>query len=103
MHNQVNKHCTDVQFSIGDWVFVKLQPYRQLSVLTVSPTNFLSVFFGPFHIIERIGSVAYRLELPPSFKIHNVCHVSLLKKCHIDPTSQPLNLPPDSLGFQNKF
>nr|GEU94980.1 hypothetical protein [Tanacetum cinerariifolium] len=42
-------------------------------------------FFGPYKIIERMGPVAYRLELSPGALIHNVFHVSLLKKCQEDP------------------
>ncbi|XP_027154858.1 uncharacterized protein LOC113754806 [Coffea eugenioides] len=44
-------------------------------------------YVGPFKILQRVGNVAYRLELPASLsRIHNVFHVSMLKKYHPDPT-----------------
>jgi hypothetical protein len=43
-------------------------------------------FCGPFEILARIGPVAYQLALPANLRIHNVFHVSLLKKYVHDPT-----------------
>ena len=43
-------------------------------------------FIGPFEILERIGSVAYRLALPPSMSgVHEVFHISMLRKYTPDP------------------
>ena len=60
-------------------------------------------YIGPFRIIERIGPVAYRLELPPELdRIHNVFHVSMLKKYVPDP-SHVLEAPPIELHDYLKF
>ncbi|GAV57060.1 hypothetical protein CFOL_v3_00598 [Cephalotus follicularis] len=57
-------------------------------------------FIGPFEILERVGTVAYRLALPPSLAdVHNVFHVSMLRRYHPDPSHvlqwEPLELRPD--------
>lgn len=93
MKNQADRKRTDAVFNVGDWVFIKLQPYRQRS-LTQQPSHKLSKrFFGPFQILERIGQVAYRLELPDSAQLHNVFHISKLKLCRGDPNIQQLPFP----------
>ena len=62
-----------------------------------------SRFIGPFRILERIGPVAYRLELPPKLsQIHNVFHVSMLNKYISDP-SHVLESPPIELEENLSF
>jgi len=55
-------------------------------------------YFGPYKIIEKIGDVAYRLELPPAARLHNVFHVGLLKPFHGSPPEAPPALPPIQHG-----
>lgn len=93
MKSQADAKRTDASFKVGDWVFLKLQPNRQRS-LTQQPSHKLSKrFFGPFQILEKIGTVAYRLELPEMAQLHDVFHISKLKLCRGDPSIQQLPLP----------
>lgn len=75
-------------------VFVKLQPYRQLSLKRHSYviSQVEPQVFGPCKVLQKIGTVAYQLELPVHAKIHNTFHVSQLKK-HIDDKPAVPDLP----------
>ena len=86
-----NKH-RNVLYMVGDWVYVKLQPYRQTSFSHTSFNKLSKPYYEPFQISETIGAVAYRLALPESSKIHNVFHCSMLKPHHdpIDDVTDPL-------------
>lgn len=79
MKNQAYKGRTERSFEVGMWVYLKLQPYIQSSLAPRAKQKLLFKFFGPFQILAKIGSVAYKLALPPSSSIHPVFHVSQLK------------------------
>ncbi|KAL4016476.1 hypothetical protein IC575_024128 [Cucumis melo] len=76
----------DLEFEVGDMVFLKVAPMK--GVLRFEKKGKLSPrFVGPFEILERIGPVAYRLALPPSLSaVHDVFHVSMLRRYVADPT-----------------
>ena len=61
-------------------VFLRLQPYKKSSLRLKGHHKLAPKFYGPYRIIQKIGSVAYKLELLPSSCIHPVFHVSCLKK-----------------------
>lgn len=93
MKRQSDKSRSERQFQVGDWVFLKLQPYVQSSVSYCSNQKLSFSFFGPYRIVERIGAVAYKLALPSTSATHPVFHVSQLKASHgTEPvTSDPPN------------
>ena len=76
----------EVHYEIGEKVFLKVSPWKK--VMRFGRKGKLSPrFIGPYEVIEKVGAVAYRLALPPKLeKIHNVFHVSMLRRYRSDPS-----------------
>lgn len=79
MKQQADQHCTEREFEEGDWVFDRLQPYKQLS-LKQGKNKLPPKYYGPYQIIKKISSVAYGLKLLDNCRIHDTFHVPSLKK-----------------------
>eukprot|EP00253_Pinus_taeda_P033608 PITA_33608 len=75
-----DKGRVERQFEVGDMVYLRLQPYRQSSLKQKGAKKLKPRFYGSYRVIRRVGQVAYELELPQGSKIHNIFHVSCLKK-----------------------
>jgi hypothetical protein len=76
----VDKHRIERSFEVGDLVFLRLQPYRQSSLKKSGAEKLKPKFYGPYRIMRRVGEVSYELKLPEGSKIHNMFHISFLKK-----------------------
>ena len=89
----------DIQYEIGDKVFLKVSPWKK--VMRFGKKDKLNPrFIGPYEVIKKVGPVAYRLALPLELeKIHNVFHVSMLRRYRSDPShvvsSKVIELRPD--------
>ena len=94
-----NMKRKDIRYEIGDKVFLKVSPWKK--VMRFGKNGKLSSrFIGPYEVIEKVGLVAYRLALPPDLeKIHNVFHVSMLRRYQSDPSHvvslETIELRPD--------
>lgn len=74
-----DSHRSEREFEEGDMVFLKVRPKR--SSLSLGKFKKLSArYCGPYVITKKVNNQAYALLLPPHIKVHNVFHVSLLKK-----------------------
>nr|GFC00437.1 putative reverse transcriptase domain-containing protein [Tanacetum cinerariifolium] len=89
-----------VEFQVGDKVMLKVSPWK--GVVRFGKRGKLNPrYVGPLKVLERVGDVAYKLDLPEELsRVHNTFHVSNLKKCHAD---EPLAVPLDGLHVDDKL
>ncbi|GJW76465.1 putative reverse transcriptase domain-containing protein [Tanacetum coccineum] len=89
-----------MEFQVGDKVMLKVSPWK--GVVRFGKRGKLNPrYVGPFKVLEKVGEVAYKLDLPEELsRVHNTFHVSNLKKCHAD---EPLAVPLDGLHLDDKL
>ncbi|GKD30812.1 putative reverse transcriptase domain-containing protein, partial [Tanacetum coccineum] len=89
-----------MDFQVGDKVMLKVSPWK--GVVRFGKRGKLNPrYVGPFKVLEKVGSVAYKLELPQELsRVHNTFHVSNLKKCY---ANEPLAVSLDELHFDDKL
>nr|GFB02036.1 putative reverse transcriptase domain-containing protein [Tanacetum cinerariifolium] len=89
-----------MEFQVGDKVVLKVSPWK--GVVRFGKRGKLNPrYVGPFKVLERVGDVAYKLDLLEELsRVHNTFHVSNLKKCHAD---EPLAVLLDGLHFDDKL
>ena len=79
-----------VTYEIGDRTYLRVSPLRGVKRFGVKG-KLAPRFVGPYRVLERMGEVAYKLELPEGLSgVHDVFHVSQLKKCHAEMADIPL-------------
>ncbi|GKA32874.1 hypothetical protein Tco_0719241 [Tanacetum coccineum] len=89
-----------MEFQVGDIVMLKVSPWK--GVVRFGKRGKLNpIYVGPFKVLEKIGTVAYKLELPHELsRVHNTFHVSNLKKCYSD---KSLAVPLEGLHVDEKL
>ncbi|GJT37622.1 putative reverse transcriptase domain-containing protein [Tanacetum coccineum] len=92
--------CKPMEFQVGDRVMLKVSPWK--GVMRFGKRGKLNPrYVGPFKVLEKVRSIAYKLELPQELsRVHNTFHVSNLKKCY---SEEPLAVPLEGLHIDDKL
>ena len=93
----------ELVFQVGDYVYLKVSPMKGIKRFSVKG-KLAPRYIGPFKVLERRGEVDYQLELPESLLgVHNVFHVSQLKKCLCVPEEPEVQIPLEELSVKENL
>ncbi|GJW03701.1 putative reverse transcriptase domain-containing protein [Tanacetum coccineum] len=100
LKSYANRRRKTLEFEVGDKVMLKVSPWK--GVIRFGKRGKLNPhYIGPFKILTKVGTLAYRLELPEQLsRFHSTFHVSNLKKCFSD---EPLAIPLDEIHIDDKL
>ena len=99
----VDLNRREVTYEVGDRSYLKVSPLRGVKIFGVKG-KLAPRYVGPLKVLARKGEITYELELPESLSaVHNVFHVSQLKKCHPDmeETSLKDTVPLEEVQLEN--
>nr|GEU68140.1 reverse transcriptase domain-containing protein [Tanacetum cinerariifolium] len=96
----VDRRRKPLEFKFGDKVMLKVSPWKR--VIRFGKRGKLNPrYIRPFKILAKVGTLAYRLELPDQLsRVHSTFHISNLKKCFVD---EPLTIPLDEIQIDDKL
>ena len=86
----VDSKCKETVYEVGNRVYLRVSPLQGVKCFGVKG-KLAPHFVGPYRVLERMAEVTYKLELPEGLSgVHDVFHVSQLKKCHTEMADIPL-------------
>ena len=95
-----DKHRRDEQYQPGDLVLLST---RNIKFRGKKISKLMPKYIGPFKIKGKVGSVAYKLQLPDKYRLHPTFHVALLRRYQTDPRRVSENQPDDEIEGENYF
>ncbi|CAI8597683.1 unnamed protein product [Vicia faba] len=100
MHQKANAHHRDITLTVDDLVLVHLHPYHKTPVRQHRQHKLSKRFYGPYTMLERIGTITYKLQLPSGSHIHLVFYASALKPFRGTDNVSACDLPLESFDNQ---
>jgi hypothetical protein len=83
-----------LEFQVGQWVWLRLNSHTAIAIKDGAPSKLQPKYYGPYEVIEKVGTLAYCLRLPSKARIHDVFHVVFLKQFDGSPPMAVPSLPP---------